>query len=345
MRALFGGRRRWVRTALGVLFCLPFLFLCGCGVSEQSTGLFAMDTLMELRVWARSGALDTLTEASGLIRELEECCSVTGDGELARLNAEGSGAVGSTLSALLSGALDLCDRTEGQLDITLEPVSELWGFRSEGEAVRSAPEENEIVQALARTGWDRVSLEEGYCRLEEGMALDLGAVAKGFAGDCLVELMEQRQVDRALFYLGGNVQTYGSKPGGEPWRVAVTDPNDTTGQLGTLEVFGTKSVVTSGGYQRYFSDPEGNVYHHILDPETGMPADSGLLSVTIVSESGLLADALSTALFVGGASAVLEQYRQYGDFEALLVDGDGTLWLTPGLADCFVSQREWRILE
>ena len=145
--------------------------------------------------------------------------------------------------------------------------------------------------------------------------------------------MKKAGVESAIVSLGGNVQTLGLKPDGSNWNVAVEDPNDPGAYLGVLSV-GQTAVITSGSYQRYF-EQDGKVYHHILDPHTGYPADSGLKSVTIVCTSGVTADCLSTALFVLGKDAALNYWRTYGGFEMILVTTDDQVVCTGGLKNSF----------
>lgn len=148
--------------------------------------------------------------------------------------------------------------------------------------------------------------------------------------------MKEEGVESALIWLGGNISAIGNKPDGNPWKIAVENPLDTNDYVGLLEVSDC-SVITSGGYQRYF-DQDGKRYHHIIDPATGYPSDSGLLSVTIISENGTKADALSTALFVMGYERAVELWRQSDDFEVIFVTEDGKVIATEGIADQFTFE-------
>jgi thiamine biosynthesis lipoprotein len=164
------------------------------------------------------------------------------------------------------------------------------------------------------------------------MEIDLGSVAKGYTGDRVIELLRENGVTSALLNLGGNVQALGTKPDGSPWRVAVQDPSG-DGCLGVLEI-DDQAVITSGGYERYFVE-DGVTYWHIIDPADGAPARSGLISVTIVGDSGLLCDGLSTSLFVMGLEDAAQFWRENGGFEAVFVTESGQILITEGLQERF----------
>ena len=162
--------------------------------------------------------------------------------------------------------------------------------------------------------------------------IDLGGIAKGYTGDILTEYLKGEGVQSALLDLGGNIHAIGAKPDGSSWRLGIKDP-DGSGNLAVLELR-DKAVVTSGGYERYFEGEDGERYCHILDPETGKPADSGLVSVTIVGDEGWLCDTLSTAVYVMGAEEAGQLWRTRGGFEMVLLSEGGELLVTAGLRGC-----------
>ena len=312
--------------------CLALVLLSGCSsppAQAVECTFFAMDTVMTVRIYGDEALLDA---AEARVRELEALWSVTDEhSEIYALNRDGCAALSSDAAGLLAGALELCARTGGALDITIYPVVRSWGFTT-GEY--NLPDSKTIEELLARVDYTRVVLDEaaGIASLPDGVEIDLGSVAKGDTGDALAALLKARGVESAMLGLGGNIQAIGSKPDGTPWRIGVRDPEGDA-IVGVVEVV-DKAMVTSGGYERYF-EQDGVRYWHILDPATGAPARSGLQSVTIIGESGLLCDALSTALFVMGLDRALEHWREYRDFEAVFVCGDGSVIITAGLENSF----------
>ncbi len=328
-------RRRAGALALLVLLLLP---LCGCAPQADTREIFAMDTVMELTVYG-SGAADRTRETAELLSGLEAKLSVTrADSEVARLNAGKTVDLSKETAELLRRSLRLRDEAGGALEPFLYPLTRLWGFTTGDYRV---PSDAEIAETLAGIRGGSYTLEGDTASLH-GLALDFGAVAKGYAGQLAAERLRAAGVTSAILSLGGNVQTVGLKPDGSLWNVAIRDPEDPEGYLGVLAV-GETAVVTSGGYQRYFEE-DGVRYIHILDPETGRPADAGLSSVTIVSADGLLADGLSTALYVLGLDRAEALWRDRSDFEAVLVAKNGAIYVTAGLAEAF-SGAEFQVIE
>ena len=320
--------------------CLPLCLclLAGCSEQSYSRTIFAMDTVMELDAYgphAQAG----VAAANDEINRLEKLLSVTReDSEVWAVNHSGGTpvTVSDDTAALLREAIDVGNRSGGALDVTLYPVLRAWGFTTDSYQI---PDEGTLSELLQRVDYTAVSLEGNTLNLPDGMELDFGALAKGYAGEQCARLMKEAGVTSGLLVLGGNVQTVGAKPDGSPWRVEVQDPGGETGDsLGLLELV-DQAAVTSGGYQRYFEE-DGIRYWHILDPATGAPARSGLVSVTIVGNSGTLCDALSTTLFVLGKDKALDYWRENPGFEALLVDEDRNIWLTGGLADSFTWNED-----
>ncbi|MBO4884677.1 MAG: FAD:protein FMN transferase, partial [Clostridia bacterium] len=243
----------------------------------------------------------------------------------------GAAALSEETAAVLRFALDMGEKTGGALDVTLYPVVRAWGFTTGDYRV---PGDDEITALLENVDWGRVALDGAEARLPEGAMVDLGAVVKGYASDRLAELLREGGAGSALIDLGGNIYCVGAKQNGSAWRIGIRDPKDETGYVGALSVT-DRAVVTSGSYERFFTAENGAVYGHIFDPATGRPADSGLVSATVVGESGMLCDALTTALYVLGAEKAGALLKTIDGVDAVLVDEDGAVWITRGLKDSF----------
>lgn len=329
--------KRW----MGIL--LTALLLTGCAEQQaaepvaaadenaepNSRTVFAMDTVMELSAY---GADDALMEAAEQeILGLESRLSVTDAGsEIYALDHNGLAELSPDTTELMQTALEMCERTDGALDVSIYPVLRAWGFTTGSYQI---PTQEEIENLLTQVDYRKVTLENGTASIAQGMEVDLGSVAKGYTGDQVSQLLREGGVTSALLNLGGNVQLVGGKPDGSDWRVAVQDP-ESDGYLGVLSLR-DKAAITSGGYERYFVGDDGEVYWHIIDPATGASARSGLISVTVIGDRGVVCDALSTALFVMGLDKAAEYWRRYGDFEAMFVAEDGSVSITSGLQDCF----------
>lgn len=316
-------------------------------ISAQSTShsreIFAMDTAMRVTAYG-DRAKEAVQAAEEEIKRLDALFSVgNASGDIARLNENASAVVSGETCELINRSKELYNSTGGALNIAVYPLMEAWGFTS-GEY--RVPEQKEIDAMLTCMDVDEISCDEntGEVILPEGMGIDLGAIAKGYTSARLMDVFVSYDIASAIVSLGGNVQALGNKPDGTKWRVAVEDPFSEEGDsyAGILEIK-DQAVITSGAYERYF-EQEGKRYHHIIDPATGYPAENGLESVTIVSQDGTLADALSTALFVMGKEKALAYWKEHADdFEAILIENNGDMTITEGLQDCFSSQKSFSV--
>lgn len=310
--------------------------LTGCAreqeLSAQERSLFAMNTYMTFTAYGKNAA-EALDVALERVEEAEALWFVTEqNSEIYQANHSGGQpvTVSDETAQLVSFALDMAEQTDGAVDPTIYPVLSAWGFTTQ---TKQVPEEGQIASLLQNVDYGRISLEGDRLTVPDGMQLDMGAVGKGYAGDLVIEVLKEYGVESALINLGGNVQAISSRPDGNDWRLGIRAPWE-EGNLGVLRI-SDAAVVTSGGYENYFEDEEGNIYWHILDPSTGYPADGGLQAVTIIGEEGKLCDALSTALFVMGEDGAVEYWRANGGFDMLLVTEDGEIILTEGIAGQF----------
>lgn len=302
--------------------------------------VFAMDTYMTLTAYG-DRAEEAVSKAVEEIQRIELLVS-TGleDSEIAAINQNGSAQVSEDTLFLIEKSLELYESTEGAFDISIYPVMEEWGFTT---GDYQLPEKGRLLELLKNVDASKITINGSVVTLEEGMKIDLGGIAKGYTSARIMEIFKEYGVEQAIVSLGGNVQTLGAKQEKEGWKVAVENPNDTSDYLGVLEI-ADKAVITSGGYKRYFEE-DGKHYHHIIDPATGYPAESGLISVTIISEDGTLADGLSTSLFVMGKEKAVAYWKENTElFDFVLEEEDGSIYVSEGAAQQFSSNYEVTII-
>ncbi len=348
------------RMILGGLLSLCMglsLALCGCGGDSGageaqdsaasgepvSREFFAMDTYMTVTAYGENAA-EATEAAEAEVNRLDAMLSTgKADSEIAKLNADGKADLSEEAGALVQRGLEFYDATDGLFDIAIYPVMDVWGFTDKKYRV---PSDEELAELLPLIDASKVHYDgdEHSVRFDKDkMAIDLGGMAKGYTSSRIMEIYKEHGIESGLVSLGGNVQVLGTKPDGSLWRVAVQDPGsaadeDVSAQqyMGVLEASDT-AVITSGAYERNFTE-DGKFYHHIIDPATGRPADSGLKSVTIVSSDGTLADALSTSLYIMGKDDALDYWREHQDqFDCILMDEDNELYVTSPIAGQFSS--------
>ncbi len=331
-----------------VLLWIFGLSACAMGEKEAAESepsqreFFAMDTYMTFTAYG-DGADRSLQQAEQEIQRLENEWSVTDeDSEIYKVNHSGGETV--TLSddtaQIVQFALDMAKETEGALEPTIYPVLTAWGFTTEENRI---PGSEELQNLLEQVGYEKVELDGNQIQLQPGMELDLGAVGKGYAGDLAAQLLREDGISSALLNIGGNIQAVGSRPDGTDWRLGIRSPYG-EGELGVLEISDC-AVVTSGNYERYFVGEDGRTYGHIIDPETGYPADNGLASVTILAEEGKKGDALSTSMFVKGLEGALNYWRDHPDFDMIAVTEDGEIYLTEGIEEKFTLSEDFSNME
>lgn len=309
--------KRLIIALLSVLFVFT-----ACAPVSRSIDFIAMDTVVSVTVW---GDYDG-ARVGELLSKYDEIFSGTNTkSELFALNEKKSGQISPDLLAVAEKSLEISRKTGGAFDITLGEVSAAWDIANGGRI----PSVGELKTLLADCGYEKVNISGDVITFSG--KLDFGGVAKGYIADKIADDIESFGVKSAIISLGGNVRVVGKKPDGAIFSVGITDPQN-PGQLCAVVDVEDCSVITSGAYQRNFSR-NGVTYHHIIDPKTGYPA-SGLKSVTIISKDGILADALSTALFVMGEEGALDFFRRHGKaegFEVILVTDDARLLASDGI--------------
>ena len=312
--------------------------------TEASKDLFAMDTYMTLTAYGEH-AQEAVDKAAERVEALDALLSTGNENsEIYQLNQNGEATLSEEGGYLVERALELYKKTEGAFDIAIYPVMQAWGFPTQDYHV---PDDDTLKEKLALADASKVNYDKDTRKIifdQDGMEIDLGGIAKGYTSSQIMQIYQDCGVTSGLVNLGGNVQALGCKTDGSKWRVAIQSPDDTEEYLGILEIE-AQAVITSGGYERYF-EQDGRTYHHIIDPKTGYPVENGLISVSIVTADGTLADGLSTSVFIMGKEAATEYWRNHSDeFDMILMTDDREIYVTEGIADSFESEMDTKIIE
>jgi len=330
------------KLILSLLMISVFITSFGCSKrpvpSFSGTG-FYFDTVISVNVYG-NGNEDILEGLWKKCGEYENIFSAAKEGaelynlnERARLlsndNCSEPFEISEDLFKCIKKSKEYCEITDGSYDITIRPVSALWDFKSDN---KNVPDNALIKEKLDIVGYDQISISEDNGKYfitytAPKVEIELGSSAKGYIGDRLLEYLDNRGVHSAIISLGGNVQCLGYKQTDfnilVPFKVAIKDPLNDGSVYETLEV-NDMAVVTSGVYERCF-EKDGRLYHHILDAHTGMPLETDLVSVTVISPSGLMADILSTVCFISGYDKSMELIKNIENTEVEFVFGDGSV--------------------
>lgn len=308
---------------------------------------YGMGTVITCKVFGEK-AEEAVQAAYGEITRLENMLSrFVRDSEISRINSSAGIScekVGSETYEVLSRTVGFSNCCHGCFDVTIGPLVCLW---ADAGKKSGPPGEADIARMLPLVDHNTLLLDphEMTAGLERaGQSVDLGGVGKGYAADKVLEVIAGYGISSAFVNLGGNVAAMGAKPDGSAWHIGIRHPREENSLIGVVSV-AERSVVTSGDYQRYFIGKDGKRYHHILDPNTGHPAESGLISATVVADSSSAADALSTALFVAGMRKGVGFLGSFPGAEAVFVGQDLSVYATKGLQGSFKANKgidiEW----
>ena len=292
---------------------------------KQSRDIFAMDTYMTVTAYGEH-ASEAVDKAETEIKRLDEMLSTGNENsEVYKLNQNGEAVVSDDTAYLYERSEKIYKQTKGVFDISIYPVMDAWGFTTENYRI---PAEDELSALLKNVDASKIQYDKKTKKitLPKNVKIDFGGIAKGYTSSRIMQIYKKCGVTSGLVSLGGNVQLLGAKPDGS---LQAKD----------------KAVITSGGYERYF-EKNGKKYHHIIDPSTGYPAENGLISVTIVSDDGTLADGLSTSLFIMGKEKAEKFWKKYNDkFDVILLTDDEQLYVSEGIADDFQSDYKVNVMK
>ena len=325
---------RSLASSLFNLFLSIFLLtLISCQQQKNTLDFMAMNTYMRVQVYSKSDlksqekAQTILQDCKNEIINLENQLSTTiPTSDVYKLNNlhELNPQVHPCVFELLDFSRTMYKKTDGAFNSSLYPVIREWGFTTGDYKI---PSQEKIAELLQYTDFNKVDVP-----LPQNMQLDFGAIGKGYAGDKVLELLRQKGITSALLDFGGNIQTLGTKPDGSLWNVGIKNPWDNSSVICSVSI-DSKAVITSGGYERFFTGADGKKYIHIFDSKTGCPCESDLESVTIVAQSGTYADALSTSLYVMGKENAINFWKNNSDFDFILITKDHELLYSAGLKD------------
>ena len=311
------------------------LTACRAGGGYYDAEYFLMDSYMTVRLSRDGMTEDNLSQLSSqtakLVKDIEsEISAERGESDTCRFNYSESGIsdAGEDFRAVLSASLSVAEKTKGAYDPTLYGLIRLWNVTGGG----PVPRTEDIEKALADAGYEKIVYDgESVSKETPAVSVDFGGIGKGYAVGKAVGYLSESEVRYGLCSFLSTVGVFGEKPDGDSFVITVCDPDDTSKSVGEFSIK-NGFISSSGDYERFFEE-DGVRYHHILDPETGYPAQNGLRSVSVYSSDGAVSDALSTALFVMGVDRGMELYRSGElDFEAVFVT-DGGVYLTDGLKD------------
>ena len=319
-----GKRFSLIFTLLFILTALPFTSCSRAQAAKaQVTSFTAMNTYMTVKAYGKN-AKAAGQQVEKEIERLEGILSTTIEGsDVYKMNSKtGLDIAESTVQPetafLIKESQKFYEMTGGAFNPALYPVIREWGFTSGNYKVPGA---QKIQELLKLTDFSEVKIDDDIVLYPYGLQLDFGAIGKGYAGDCAIELLKQAGVSSALLDFGGNIQVLGSKPDGSNWTVGVKNP------WGGDPVLAVKirdaCMITSGGYERFFTGDDGKKYIHIFDSKTGRPVENELESVTIICKQGIYGDALSTSLFVMGLDKAVDFWQHsQGDFDFIIITKD-----------------------
>lgn len=321
------------KSLIAVILCavivfgiVSYDFISGRSSCEKTS--VAMGTVVTVKLFG-FGAKNDLDKIETEINGLENSVlSWRKEGsDVYRIN-KGSGtqvSVSPDTVKIIGQCIDISDDCGGVFDITIGNVTKLWDFGGNNQRL---PSDDEIKTALGSVGYKNVSISGNAVQIKKGQSLDLGAVGKGFVCDKIKELLDKGRTKSAVVSVGGSLLIYGNRT----FSVGIINPDNDKQSMGTLKLKDT-CVSTSGNYEKYF-EQDGKRYHHILNAITGYPATSEFKSVTVVCESGLISDALSTVCYIAGYRKSIEILKKF-DAEAVFIFNNNAVRVTDGLSGKF----------
>ena len=334
---------------LTLLLLIVLLVSCNKQSAKESEVIFALDTVISIECTGKASK-KAIEESSDYISKAESQLSRTlPSSEIYQLNRDGLKLNISDISLnLINQAFYYNYFTNGAFDITIAPISDLWGFTKDKFQVPAIDKINNLLPSI---GMEHISVKNKDIYLDEGAKIDLGGIAKGLLAQEIKKIYQNNQIDSGYVNLGGDLLVYKNNPDHQEWTVGIQNPNKESESQTIGNVKLTNSYIfTSGNYQRYFED-NGKKYHHIINPKTGFPADNELVSVTIISKAdgnnGIMCDALSTGLFILGKEKSINLYKEHQNmFDMILITNQNEVLISKGIKDIFIlTDNEYQLID
>lgn len=324
------------------IVCLVVIIpLAGCGSASKNDAVrsgsyFIFDTLVTVKVYSDQVEDRHFEAIEVILKDIDNTMNRQLKGsEINQVNQHaGLDAVRVSAETFLvvQKAMEYAAQSGGRFDPTIGPLVDLWGIGTEN---AKRPDETTLTQAINLVNYEDVRLDKTQQTIQlnrPDMSIDLGAIAKGYAADQVAEYLRSEGFESAIIDLGGNILAMGTKPNSELWTIGIQNPESKRGDnIGTLRV-NNKTIVSSGVYERFLL-LDGVHYHHILDPQTGYPVSNNLLSITIVTNRSIDADALSTTVFSMGLEKGLAFVESLEDVDAFFITNEREIYISNGFAD------------
>ncbi|MBR3768771.1 MAG: FAD:protein FMN transferase [Clostridia bacterium] len=331
-----------------MLLCLLFFIVIFSGCQEKFTEKtsFAMGSILSAKIFSQDEQLneEVFSLINSAVRNADKALSNTDENaEIYTLNKNGGIQASDYLTSVLSDSISVCNKLGRRVDISIGKLTSLWGFNTE---TPSLPKASDIEEQLPLIDIDKIAIDGNKIAIED-IEIDMGALGKGAACDAAFEAVKHKDIP-FIMSLGGTVLAFGENPSGSHWTIGIRDPFlSANSYFATLKLAPKNAVFvsTSGSYEKTFTE-NSKTYHHILDPKTGYPVENELISVTVVSPSGITADALSTALFINGLNAESLVSLKSFSSEAVFVFKNKTYYVTDGLKEALeLTSSDYKYLD
>lgn len=310
-------------------FIILFTIFIGCGYRSQiyQETKFLMNTYVEIKIFGEKDEKKSKNAITLAFQEMEILAKLLNchdkNSNISKLNTKGRLRSDGVLSKLITKSVECSKLTNGAFDITVYPLMKLWDFKNKTQP----PTKSRIKQLLPKVNYKLITVYNNRIKLMRGAEIDLGGIAKGYVVDSAIEILKTLNIKNAFINAGGDIRVLGDKE----WKIGIQHPRKQKGEIIGIIPVRNKAIVTSGDYEQYF-EHEGIRYHHIINPKTGYPTND-CISVTIIAEDTITADALSTGIFVMGTERGMELIENLDGIEGIIISKDKKIHFSKGLKE------------